>query len=132
MLAQWTLITFWCGGAAGRRGKIHRRLSPRTRLAICKFSAKLIGARLYISRCEWNLCADQSRNDARNVHVDRNLTSAEPNRRNGACSIWADARELHQCFNVCGETTSRNSGGITLTLTGRYRRCTDRRGRCSG
>jgi hypothetical protein len=90
-----------------RVSKIHRRLRPRSSLTRLQLRTKGIRGSLERLRCKFRV-AHQTLNNARNVHINRNLATAKCDRRKSPCRVRPNAREELQLFVGRWQTT----GGV--------------------
>ena len=88
-----------------RVGEIHRRLRPRPSLARLQFRTKCIRGSLERLRCKFRL-AHHALNNARNVHINRNLAAAKCDRCNRPRRIRPNTGEKLQIFMGRWQTTS--------------------------
>jgi len=87
-----------------RGGKIHRRLRPRSSLTRLQLRTKGIRGSLERLRFKFRV-THHTLNNARNVHINRNLATAKSDRRNRPCRVWPNAREELQLFVGRWQTT---------------------------
>jgi hypothetical protein len=85
--------------------KIHCRLCPRSSLVRLQFRTKGIRRSLERLRCEFRF-ACQTLHNARNVHINRDLTATKCDRRNRPRRVWPNAGEELQLFVRCWQATS--------------------------
>jgi hypothetical protein len=87
-----------------RVGKVHRRLRPRPSLVRLQLRTEKIRRSLERLRCEFCLTC-YALDNARNVHINRDLAATKGDRRNRPRRVWPNAGEELQIFVGRWQTT---------------------------